>query len=101
MKLLAASIALCMALALAGCGRDEGGIRTLSVEVPTPVPCVSEIDIPAQTGVTELTGDARTDAGLLLAETIDLRAENGELRALIVPACTIISNDIADTDGMD
>ncbi len=86
MKTITTSILLA-SFALAGCTAGEPGIRTVSVEVPTAVPCVNEDEIPAETPETPLTGDARVDSGLLKAENTDLRAETGDLRALIVPGC--------------
>lgn len=80
-------------LALAGCTTSsEPGIEVRTVPVPTPVPCVNEDDLPGQTPESELTGNAIVDSGLLKAETLDLRAENGDLRALIVPGCTTVSD---------
>lgn len=77
--------------ALAACSTTEPGIEVRTVEVPTPVPCVDEAKLPAETPESQLTGNARTDSALLKAETLDLRAENGDLRALIVPGCTIVA----------
>lgn len=79
------------AFAVAGCHHTEPGIDIRTVEVPTPVPCVDEADLPAETPAATLTGDARVDSALLKAETLDLRAENGDLRALIVPGCITIT----------
>lgn len=84
-KLIAIALA---STALAACSHTDGpGIEVRTVEVPTPVPCVDEADLPAETPAATLTGDARVDSALLKAETLDLRAENGDLRALIVPGC--------------
>lgn len=66
---------------------QQPGIEVRTVEVPVPVACVNEGDIPDPTPETPLTGDARVDTGLLKAENLDLRAEAGDLRALIVPGC--------------
>lgn len=74
-------------LAVAACSHTQPGIEIREVLVPTPVPCVAIEDVPGMTPLTPLTGNARTDAALLAAENLDLRAEAGDLRALIVPGC--------------
>jgi len=92
MRALKFSLVGLAALAIAACSHTDGpGIEVRTVEVPTPVPCVDEADLPAETPAATLTGDARVDSALLKAETLDLRAENGDLRALIVPGCTTIT----------
>ena len=80
-------LAILAPIALAACQTAQPGIEVRTVEVPVPVACVDEADLPAPTPETPLTSDARIDAGLLKAENLDLRAENGDLRALIVPGC--------------
>ena len=79
-------------LALAACGQTrQPGIEVQTVEVPVPVPCVNVDDLPEETPEAELTGNAVRDTILLKAETLDLRAENGDLRALIVPGCVAVN----------
>lgn len=88
MRLILALPALAL---LAACQTaPQPGIEVRTVEVPTPVPCVDEDALPAVTPESELTGNAIVDSAILKAETLDLRAENGDLRALIVPGCTIV-----------
>lgn len=88
-------IAAC-AVALGACSTTSvPAIEVRTVPVPTPVPCVDVDDMPAETPEVPLTGDARIDSGILLAENLDLRAENGDLRALIVPGCTIVGGENA------
>ena len=69
-------------LALAACGSDPA-IEVRTVPVPVPVPCVDENDLPAPTPESDLTGNARVDSAILKAENLDLRA-------LIVPGCTAV-----------
>ena len=81
-----------LTLPAATCSRPEPGIEVRTVPVPTPVACVDREDLPDETPKTSLTGNARVDSGLLFAENKDLRAENGDLRALIVPGCLTVSD---------
>lgn len=79
-----------MTLPAAMCSTAQPAIEVRTVEVATPVPCVNEDQLPAETPASVLTGNAVADTAILKAETLDLRAENGDLRALIVPGCTIV-----------
>lgn len=82
--------ALALIPLLAACQTAQPGIEVRTVEVPTPVACVNAEEMPEETPRSDLTGNARQDVVILAAENLDLRAENGDLRALIVPGCTII-----------
>lgn len=79
-----------LAMSLQACGTASApGIEVRTVEVPTPVPCVAEEDIPeepAQVG-DSLTGDALTDLGFVAPNNIELRIWGRTLLALIDPAC--------------
>ncbi|MAY20330.1 MAG: hypothetical protein CL955_06900 [Erythrobacteraceae bacterium] len=78
-------------LALAACSHTEPGIRVERVPVPTPVPCVNAADLPEETPeLAEISPDARVAYLQRSAEAADLRAEVGDLRALIVPGCLAV-----------
>ena len=82
---------LCLPAAM--CDTPEPGIEVRTVSVPTPVPCVDEADVPAEPEEVgdRFTGDAAHDLGILAPNALELRKWGRELRALIVPGCTIVA----------
>lgn len=89
--LLLPVIMLCLPAAM--CDTPEPGIRVETVSVPTPVPCVDEADVPAEPAQVgdQFNGDAQHDLGILAPNALELRKWGRELHALIVPACTTVS----------
>ncbi len=80
-------------ITLAGCTTaPEPGIRVHTVEVPTPVPCVDENEVPVEPPLVgdQLNGNARHDLGIIAPSALELRIWGRTLRALIDPACLTV-----------
>lgn len=84
---LLAAIMLCLPAAMCT-GPDQPGILVRTVEVPTPVPCVSIEEIPDEppTVGEQLTGVAAYDLAIVVPSALLLRAWGQEMHAALV-AC--------------
>jgi hypothetical protein len=76
------------AFTLAGCAHQPPPaieVRTEVVKVPVPTACIKASDVPAMPPRVgdQLTGDARSDADLLAADALRLRAALDQALALI------------------
>lgn len=71
---------------LAACQTTTPAIEVRTVEVPTPVACVSPEQIPAEPEKvgSKLTGNAVADLLIVSASALELRDYAGKLRALLV-----------------
>lgn len=82
-----------LVLLAAACATNEPAIEVRTVEVPTPVACVVEADVPVEPVqiADQLTGNAMHDLGVVAASALELRAWGRSLHALIVPGCTTVA----------
>lgn len=83
---LAYTTALCVsALYTTACATPPAAIEVRTVEVPTPVACVSPDQIPAEPERvgSHLTGNAVTDLSIVAASALELRRWGQEQAALL------------------
>jgi hypothetical protein len=82
--------------ALSACTRPEPGIVVRTVEVPTPVPCVDLRDVPPEPALVggQLNGQAQHDLLVVSKSALELRRAYREIRALIVPGCTVVATPL-------
>lgn len=77
--------ALCLAPFLASCATTQPAVELRTVEIPTPVPCLHEDQIPLEPGKvgSMLNGNAAHDLPIVAASALELRKWGGELMALV------------------
>lgn len=79
---------LCLALLLGACNHTQPGIEVRTVEVPTPVACVSAEQLETAestqpTGDLALTGDANKDLPIVAARGLDWKAYALDMLAIV------------------
>lgn len=82
---LALGLNLAAGLSLAACSTSQPGVEIRTVEIATPVACLSADDIPAEPAKVgdQLTGDARTDVSILAESALELRKWGQTLSAML------------------
>lgn len=75
-----------LGLSLAACQHTEPGIEVRVVEVPTPVPCIPEEEIPEEPPLVGhlLTGDPAHDVSIIAPSALLLRDALRQARAALI-----------------